>query len=133
VYRTQAPACSPSSSPRFHHDDANSGDYTRDAVPPGVPMPAPGRVLRGRRVSFVAPGGDLLCGRAAAYQVVTSSRPVTPVSFARERRLRLRLVPAAAGARQSFVLPRGSLRFVAIRAVDEAGNLGRPLLLRISR
>ena len=28
VYRTPAPACSPSSSPRFHHDDWNSGELT---------------------------------------------------------------------------------------------------------
>ena len=37
VYSTPASACSPSSWPNFHHDIANSGDYTRDAVPPGVP------------------------------------------------------------------------------------------------
>ena len=37
VYETDAEACSPSSSPRFHHDNANSGDYSRDAVLPGRP------------------------------------------------------------------------------------------------
>ena len=36
--RTPASACSPSSWPNFHHDIANSGDYTRDAVPPGKPL-----------------------------------------------------------------------------------------------
>ncbi len=38
VYSTPASACSPSSSPRFHHDNWNSGDYVVDAVDPGVPM-----------------------------------------------------------------------------------------------
>src|SRR5205085_8791503 len=37
VYATPAPACSPSSSPRFHHDNWNSGDYATDAASPGVP------------------------------------------------------------------------------------------------
>ena len=48
VYRTTASACSPSSSPRFHHDDANSGDYTRDAVPPGVPTLVTGMAATSR-------------------------------------------------------------------------------------
>src|SRR6202023_3967140 len=34
VYSTPASACSPSSWPNFHHDIANSGDYTRDPVSP---------------------------------------------------------------------------------------------------
>src|SRR5262249_3406896 len=38
VYTTPAPACSPSSWPNFHHDIANSGDYTRDAIAPGKPL-----------------------------------------------------------------------------------------------
>ena len=35
AYDTDAPACSPGSWPRFHHDNANSGDYSRDAALPG--------------------------------------------------------------------------------------------------
>ena len=31
AYDTDAPSCSPGSWPRFHHDNANSGDYSRDA------------------------------------------------------------------------------------------------------
>src|SRR6059058_1362798 len=95
VYSTPASACSPSSSPRFHHDDANSGDYTRDAVPPGVPMA--GRVTAGQ-LSLVAPGGDLLCGTASRYQLVTSRRPVTAESFSRAQALRIDLAPASAGS-----------------------------------
>ncbi len=43
-YSTGAPACSPASWPRFHHDNANSGDYSRDATLPGKPT----RVRGGR-------------------------------------------------------------------------------------
>ena len=36
-------ACSPASWPRFHHDNANSGDYDRDAALPGRPVRRGGR------------------------------------------------------------------------------------------
>jgi hypothetical protein len=128
VYRTAAAACSPSSSPRFHDDIANSGDHTRDAVPPGRPMDAR---LSGCRLSFTAPGGDLLCGRAHAYQVVTSRHPITSQTFASARRLSVGLRPVAAGSRQRLRLGRGARRYVAIRAVDSAGNIGLPLVVKL--
>jgi Subtilase family len=127
LYSTPAAACSPSSSPRFHHDNANSGDYTRDAVPPGVPMD--GRIAAGQ-LSFIVPGGDLLCGTASAYQLVTSRRPITAESFLRARALGVTVTPAAAGSVQRLRLPRGTSSYVAIRAVDAAGNVGLPLVLR---
>ncbi len=130
VYRTPAGACTPSSSPHFHHDIANSGDYTRDAVPPGVPMA--GRI-HGRVLSFQAPGGDLLCGHAKRYEVAISSRSISPQNFARARHLAIRLVPGRAGGLQRFTLPRGLRGYVAVRAVDAAGNIGRPLVLRLPR
>jgi hypothetical protein len=130
VYRTPASACSASSSPRFHHDIANSGDFSRDALLPGRPMN--GRFLRRRRlVRFVAPGGDLMCGRAQRYEVVTSRRRITPQTFARARRLRAGLAPAAAGATQALGVPHGALRWIAIRAVNAAGNVGLPLVVRV--
>jgi hypothetical protein len=122
VYTTPAGACSPSSSPRFHHDIANSGDYTRDAVPPGTPM---GATAAAGALTFTAPGGDLLCGTAHAYQVVTSDTPITPQSFAAATPLTGAPAPAPAGTRQSFRLPAGTKRYVAIRALDAAGNVGR--------
>jgi hypothetical protein len=89
--------------------------------------------IRGRRLSFVAPGGDLLCGRAKHYQFAVSGHAITPQSFAHARRLSLRLTPARAGARQVITLPRGLRGYLAIRAVDAAGNLGRPLVLKLPR
>jgi hypothetical protein len=127
VYLTPAPACSPSSSPRFHHDNWNTGNYTTDAVSPGKPMAA---TLRGGVLSFTAPGGDLMCGRAARYQLVTSNRPITAQNFARAKALRVAAAPHAAGRRQSLRLPSRIKRYVALRAVDTAGNVGLPVILR---
>ncbi|MGH2804466.1 MAG: hypothetical protein ACRDL4_15665 [Thermoleophilaceae bacterium] len=68
AYRTEAPACSPSSWPRFHHDEANSGDLRRDATTPGRPT---GLRVEGGTLRFASPGDDLLCGRPAAYEIST--------------------------------------------------------------
>jgi Subtilase family len=130
VYGTPARACSPSSSPRFHHDMANSGDYTRDAVPPGVPMR--GRIRRSR-LTFIAPGNDLLCGRAARYQLVTSRGRLTAQQFPSAKHLAVALAPAPAGSAQHLTLPRGVLAYVAIRAVDGDGNVGRPMIIKVPR
>jgi hypothetical protein len=126
VYGTPAKACSPSSWPNWHHDLANSGDYTRDATPPGVPSSV---TFSHRVLTFVAPGGDDECGRAATYQVVTSANPISPAGFATAHRLKVRLKPAAAGTVQHLRVPPGAKRYVAIRAVDAQGNLGLPAVL----
>lgn len=126
VYSTPAGACSPSSWPRFHHDNANSGDYTRDALDPAKPF----RVgLSHRVLRFTAPGADLMCGTAVSYQVVTSSRRITPQSFAAARHLSGAPAPARPGSRQSYRLPAKTLRYVAIRAVNAAGSVGLPAVI----
>jgi Subtilase family/FG-GAP-like repeat len=110
AYRTGAPACSPSSWPRFHHDEANSGDLRRDATPPGTPT---GVRLDGRTVRFTSPGDDLLCGRPAAYEVSTGGpfqrAPTEPV----------------AGGESAEIPLQGKPRSVSVRALDEQGNAGR--------
>ena len=73
AYATEAPACSPSSSPRFHHDNANSGDYARDAVLPGAPTALK---AKGGELSFLAPGDDLLCGTADHYEMATAKSAI---------------------------------------------------------
>ncbi|HKG36596.1 MAG TPA: hypothetical protein VKA89_09185, partial [Solirubrobacterales bacterium] len=117
---------SPSDWPRFHHDLANSGDLGRDATLPGKPE-APSR--NGGRVAFTSPGDDLLCGTPAAYQLATSPRPIDESNFAGARRLGGAPEPAAAGSRVSFEIPAGADRYVAIRARDEQGNVGRVVLV----
>jgi hypothetical protein len=127
VYKTPAPACSPSSSPRFHHDNWNSGNYTTDAVDPGHPYDAS---LVGGVLSFNAPGADLLCGTASRYQVVTSNLPITPQNASSAKALTGAPSPAVAGTRESFTLPPGAEKYVAIRAVNAAGNVGLPAIVR---
>jgi len=121
VYSTPASACSPSSWPRFHHDIANSGDFSRDAVPPGQPS---NLTISGGRLAFTAPGNDLLCGTADHYEVVQSDAQITFSNFAAAEHVAGAPAPAPAGTAQSFALPASPRGYVAIRAVDRAGNLG---------
>src|SRR5256714_4710412 len=80
AYDTPAPACPLGSWPRFHHDNASSGDFSRDAVSPGKPT---GAQVLGNTLAFKAPGDDLLCGNVTGgYQVVTSDVPITGADFA---------------------------------------------------
>ncbi len=129
VFRTPAAACSPSSSPRFHHDNWNSGNSSTDAVTPGHPLDSS---VHRRVLSFTAPGADLMCGTAARYDLVTSNKPITPESFSAAKPLTGAPAPAAAGARQSITLPRDAERYVAIRAVNAAGNVSLPAVTRIA-
>src|SRR5205823_13573097 len=105
----------------------NSGDYTIAAVTPGTPY---GVHLRKGVLSFTAPGADLLCGTATRYEVVTSSNPITPANFAAATPLTGAPAPAASGTQQSFTLPSGAQAYVAIRAVNAAGNVGLPAIVR---
>jgi hypothetical protein len=121
AYGTSAPACSPASWPRFHHDNANSGDLRRDAVAPGRPA---GLSAREGRISLTAPGDDLLCGAADRYEVVRAKRPVDGARFNRLRPVTAGAEPEAAGTRQAFDLPPGRGDTATVRAVDEQGNVG---------
>ena len=123
VYSTPASACSPSSWPNFHHDIANSGDYTRDAVRRGVPLNAS---VTENVLHFTAPGDDLLCGKATSYEIVTSESPITAQNFASATPLSGAPEPAEAGTAQSYTLPANVENYVAIRAIDDQGNIGLP-------
>jgi hypothetical protein len=122
AYSTAAPACSPGSWPRFHHDIANSGDFNRDATLPGKPL-ALG--LSTAALGFTSPGDDLMCGAPAAYQIATSRRPIDESNFAAATRLAGAPAPAPAGTRRSYPIPSGAQRYLAVRAIDEQGNVGR--------
>ncbi len=128
AFRTAAPACSPSAWPRFHHDDANSGDLERDATLPGAPYEAS---VSGGKISFKAPGDDLMCGNARRYQAVSSDKPISAASFTAARRLTGLPKPGAPGAKQTYSPPASAGQYVAIRAVDDQGNVGRPVVVHL--
>ena len=127
AYEALAGPCTSSSWPRFHHDNANSGDYSRDAVLPGTPTdetvtPAGGP----RNISLLPSGDDLLCGTAAHYDVVTSDNPITDAAdFASATPLPGAPTPTAPGSSQTFQVPPFTHRYVALRGQDEQGNVGR--------
>jgi hypothetical protein len=125
AYDTPAGACAPGSWPKFHHDNANSGDSRRDATSPGKPFEA---TYADGRLTFRAPGDDLLCGTAKSYEVVASDSAITGASFSGGDPVSGAPAPAAAGDHQVFDVPAGK-RFVALRAVDEQGNVGRPVVV----
>jgi hypothetical protein len=126
AYSTPAGPCTPSDWPRFHHDNANSGDHERDAILPGKPM---GASLTGSQIKLTAPGDDLLCGTAASYEVVTANHPLDESNFDTGTPLPGAPAPEAAGTEQTFDVPAGAERYVAIRAVDDQGNVGRSVTL----
>jgi hypothetical protein len=122
AYSTAAPACSQSDWPRFHHDNANSGDYGRDAVLPGKPT---GLGIAGATLSFTSPGDDLMCGTPAKYEIRTSGSPIDESNFSAATPLDNPPAAGSAGSSQTFEIPAGAQRYVAVRAVDDQGNVGR--------
>jgi hypothetical protein len=131
AYSTDAPACTSGSWPMYHHDLANSGDYRRDATIPGraedLALDATGATM-----SWKAPGDDLLCGTADHYEVVQSNAPITGANFSSADPVPGAPAPAAAGTGQSMALPAAHDRFIAIRAVDEQGNVGPAATVEVS-
>jgi Ca2+-binding RTX toxin-like protein len=106
--------------PSFRHDQQGSGNYDRDGTQPYRPTDLQ---ASGSQLTFTAPGDDYGCGTAAKYEIVTSGAPITPMNFAAATPLAGAPTPAAAGTAEEYTLP-AHQRYVAVRAVDEAGNVG---------
>jgi hypothetical protein len=130
AYDTGAAVCGAASWPEFHHDPANSGDLDRDAISPGVPTDA---TVAGGKLTFSSPGDDLLCGTPKSYDVRTSDSPITPENFADADPVAATGDVVAAGSTATLGLPSGGLkRYVAVRAVDDQNNVGRPAAVEIT-
>ena len=80
--------------------------------------------VEGSTLKFTAPGDDWYAGTADHYDVASSNSPITPANFGQATQLEGEPAPAASGQQQTFELPGTIGRYVAMRAVDEAGNLG---------
>ena len=106
--------------PGFRHDQQGSGNYDRDGTQPYKPTQA---TASGSTLTFTAPGDDYGCGTADRYEIATSANPITPQNFAAATALSGEPTPQAAGATETYTLP-AHQRYVGIRAVDEAGNVG---------
>ena len=126
AYSVGAGVCAgPDQWPRFHHDNYNSGDARRtaddrDAVQPGTPQDV--RVEDGE-VRYTAAGDDLMCGDAE-HEVRTSDQPITGESFEDAEPVGGEAAARRAPGDEEAV--GGTLkRYVAVRAVDDAGNVGR--------
>jgi hypothetical protein len=111
--------------PTFRHDQQGSGNYDRDGTPPGAPARL---ALLDGHLRFTAPGDDGACGTAASYQAVSSDSPIGPEDFAAATPLAGAPAPSAAGAGEDFPAPSHS-RYISLRAIDEAGNVGPPVQL----
>jgi hypothetical protein len=110
----------------WHLNDRNTGHYGDDTRPPagirGVKTRRSGKRLK---ISFRAPGDDWNDGTAKSYEVLALRRPVTQASARAAKRIQVALKPAKGGTHQSVTvrIPRGA-RWFAIRALDDAGNIG---------
>ena len=129
AYEVPAKACAAAPWPQFHHDPANSGDARRDAVAPGAPHD---EVLTSGDFSFTAPGDDLLCGTVTRYEARTSDAPLTAENFESASGLTISgagvLKPA--GQKQTMYLAGPQMkRYIGVRAVDDAGNVSRPVII----
>ena len=111
----------------YRHDERNTGQYGLDTRRPatvdGLRAKRAGKA--GAVLSFTAPGNDWMIGTAAAYDVRYSSQPITPENFASAQSLSGVPAPAPAGTAERFrVTVPSTASYVAVRAVDAAGNLG---------
>jgi hypothetical protein len=102
--------------PHYRHDERNTGQYGLDTTRPAVPSAASAKRVGGRvLVAFTAPGDDMMRGRAKRY--VVGGKSIAGVS-------------AGKRVRTWLALPARS-RTVTIRAIDDAGNVSAPAVVRI--
>jgi hypothetical protein len=127
VWSTAANGCTGNSEAwHWHQDDRNTGHYGTDTRPPAaisdltVSKQASNDVL-----TFTAVGDDWRCGTAASYQLFTSSSPIVQDTISRATRIAVSQAPRAAGTTERITIPRSMDKgYLAIRAVDHAGNIG---------
>ena len=114
---------------RFHHDERNTGYYGTDTLPPirVVDLTATQETNGSVTLEFTAPGDDWTCGSAASYDVrytfESSADLSDPAQFEAATSPGTVPTPGPGGEIQTFVIEADGAEHVAIRAVDEHGNL----------
>ncbi|MBJ7610114.1 MAG: hypothetical protein JF887_11890 [Candidatus Dormibacteraeota bacterium] len=110
----------------WHQDDRNTGHYGTDTRPPSaISDLTVGSSGSNDVLTFTAVGDDWKCGTAAAYQLFTSSSPIVQDNIGQATRIDVTQPPGAAGTKQSLTIAASQNQgYLAIRAVDKAGNIG---------
>lgn len=117
--------------PRFHHDERNTGFTNADTLPPGrvTDLTAALTETGAVRLRFTAPGDDWWCGVPADYDIRWSEDETAdlsdPTVFAAAAGVTLATGLESGGESSTIVLPDCPARVVALRSVDEAGNISR--------
>ena len=134
LFNTGAPACQAGGTTTnqewwtFGHDEFGTHNYRTDSRPPSRPGPIEVRSTggHGRLLTFDAAGDDLECGKPARYKVRGSDQPIlSGADFQRATGLGSVDATAPGSGRQQIRRDNaGRFRFVAVRAVDDAGNVG---------
>ena len=124
VWTTPASRCAAADWPKLTHDLRNTSNYTVDATRPAAITDVK-RVGDGPNgaLYWTAPGDDEHCGRVARYGIKTSDAPIrTHAEWLAATTVSAAPAPQPAGRKQ-FVAVSGLKRYVAVRSIDEAGNI----------
>jgi hypothetical protein len=127
AWSTAANGCAGNSEAwHWHQDDRNTGHYGTDTRPPSAISDLSVTPSGSNdNLSFTAVGDDWKCGTAASYQLFTSSSPITQDSIGSATPITMSQAPATAGTKESLTIPASQNQgYLAIRAVDHAGNIG---------
>lgn len=130
AWDTPAAAAQKPEWPTFHHDNRATGNYLADTEPPASIIDLTATLAeeggpRGLRLAWTAVGDDGFHGRAASYEIRTYGEAIDPFNWPAARALPVSMNPRPAGEREEIFLPDlGEGDFVAVRAVDDQGNLG---------
>ncbi len=127
VWSTAGNGCAGNSEAwHWHQDDRNTGHYGTDTRPPSAISDLVSNAQGGQdKLTFTAVGDDWKCGTAASYQLFTSSAPINQDNVNQATAITTSKVPDAAGSKETITIPASAnLGYLAIRAVDHAGNIG---------
>jgi hypothetical protein len=128
AYTTPGHASANNDAWHWHQNDRNTGHYGDDTRPPMKPeslhLTAPGTIC------WKAPGDNWNVGTAASYDLRAFSARPTPENFAKGTPLAGAPAPAAAGTEQCASVTT-TARFVGLRAIDAAGNISYPAVVRV--
>jgi hypothetical protein len=127
VWSTAGNGCAGNSEAwHWHQDDRNTGHYGTDTRPPSAISDLSSATQNGQdTLTFTAVGDNWRCGTAASYQLFTSTSPINQDNVGSATPLTVTQAPGAAGTTETITIPSSwNQGFLAIRAVDAAGNIG---------